>query len=1129
MDSDELAGRQEKTEHNPKTPWFSLPDYELINCIGSGAYGEVWLVRTMTGEYRAAKIVFRARFKDERPFLRELSGIRKFEPISRSYEGFVDVLHVGQNAEQKYFYYIMELGDDEETGQRINPDRYSPNTLATEARRRGKLPVDKCIEVGLALTQALAELHKHDLVHRDVKPANIIFVNGVPKLADIGLITRADDAHSYVGTEGFIPDEGPGSQQADVYALGKVLYEASTGKDRLQFPELPTRIDDDPDSRRFVELNEILLLACRGDASERYQSAWEMHAHLLVLANGKSVKRLRQLEQRFTNLKKWAVVSVLITLFISPFVYTAVRERKLGNTLQQQQIGRTVGFGIDAMNSGDMLAAMPHFAEALRLAQGDPVAENEGRVRWASILDHSPILIQALFLHKQAQDIGISPDGNALAIALARSKIVVYDLRSGKLASEFGRTAWQYTASYSPDGRFLITGGSDRVAHVWDTANWKEICQLPHSSVVLSARFSPDGNRVVTACKDGVARVWDTTTGVLLLKLEGHIEAVRFAAFSPNGRLIVTSANDNTARIWNALDGSRIGIPLYHSKWVNCAAFSSDNRRVVTVSADYTVCSWDIQTGSRISRNLNHEDAVESVGISPDGRLLVTSCLDRRIRILQADNLQPFWPCPVLYAGERVIRASFGPDGRSVIAACTDGTVRVWDLSGCMSAPRFGPISFSQDGGRSIVRSNNFIEVRDVFSETLVSPPIKVDSTIERIELSRSGQFMTILSASGTNATNSSRSLRVCDVATAADIGAGINRIPPRTKAILRDDGKRILLLCQGSAKLWNVESGSMGHELILNGAGLAGATFNFDSTRLALMSGTNISVWNGDFDKHLYTVSHPATARAVAFSRNGRYLATCCSDNQDTKCFAQLWSAKTGEPVGSRLNHEDGVLTVAFSPDSRKLVTTSEDHTAIVWEVPTGRQLTRPLKHRNQVRTATFSGDGKWIVTTCDDGSAQVWNAETGDPVTPPLCPAAPPVEAQFLGGSQHVVTRDRVGNTWMWGLQKDTRSIRDLVSIAELLSGGITYPGTGKPPHQSEPAESLWARLRTQYPGDFSAKPEKVALWHDMQAFECESDRQWLSASFHLKQLILMRPGDRVLAGRLARVTAESEAFHQ
>src|SRR5713101_6802630 len=107
------------------TPPPVVPEHELLRSIDRGAYGEVWLARTAMGTYRAVKIVYRKNFEHPRPFERELSGIRKFEPISRSHEGFIDVLQAGINEAQGYFYYIMEIGDDEVSGQDIQPDDYS--------------------------------------------------------------------------------------------------------------------------------------------------------------------------------------------------------------------------------------------------------------------------------------------------------------------------------------------------------------------------------------------------------------------------------------------------------------------------------------------------------------------------------------------------------------------------------------------------------------------------------------------------------------------------------------------------------------------------------------------------------------------------------------------------------------------------------------------------------------------------------------------------------------------------------------------------------------------------------------------------------------------------------------------
>ena len=93
-------------------PAPQIPDHELLRCIGSGAYGKVWLARNALGVCRAVKIVYRHSFEDERPYEREFGGIKKFEPISRSHEGLVDILQVGRNDAAGYFYYVMELADD---------------------------------------------------------------------------------------------------------------------------------------------------------------------------------------------------------------------------------------------------------------------------------------------------------------------------------------------------------------------------------------------------------------------------------------------------------------------------------------------------------------------------------------------------------------------------------------------------------------------------------------------------------------------------------------------------------------------------------------------------------------------------------------------------------------------------------------------------------------------------------------------------------------------------------------------------------------------------------------------------------------------------------------------------------
>src|SRR6266850_2879237 len=342
-------------ENIPSRPPPPIPDHEIIARIGGGSYGEVWLARSITGALRAVKVVWRCHFASERPYEREFHGIVQFEPISRSHPGVVNVLHVGRDDAAGCFFYVMELADD--AGQRSDgvmeswtneqnlasqssntppiqhSSSYSPRTLASELKARTWLPVTDAVSLGVQLAGALGHLHRHGLVHRDVKPSNVIFVQGQPKLADIGLVTGVHEERSFVGTEGFIPPEGPGSERGDLFALGRLLYEAGTGKNRCDFPGLPDDLDRWPKEERaeLIELNEVLTRACAPEAKNRHSNAAELAGDLNLILAGRSVRRAYRIERQLRR-ATWVSVAALVLVVAAIFSnWLQRRQRELSD------------------------------------------------------------------------------------------------------------------------------------------------------------------------------------------------------------------------------------------------------------------------------------------------------------------------------------------------------------------------------------------------------------------------------------------------------------------------------------------------------------------------------------------------------------------------------------------------------------------------------------------------------------------------------------------------------------------------------------------------------------------------------------------------------------------------------
>ncbi len=253
-----------------------VPDYERIKLCGEGSYGTVWAVRDRVGVYRALKIIdMKKMVKSKKLKCRESIALETYcKKVSR-HPHLIGVYHVGMVGNQ--LYYTMDLADNHRTKEPLDgefPENYRPFTLDLVMKRRQR--PDVALEIIKRLLGGLAELHKLDLVHRDIKPSNVVFVRRTPRLADIGMVSMGSDSGAIVGTPRYMPPDRIIDKTADTYAIAKILHELVAGKDDESFPHLPDDCLVDSMKWNMQKVSDLIVRACKPDASDRYQSANEM-------------------------------------------------------------------------------------------------------------------------------------------------------------------------------------------------------------------------------------------------------------------------------------------------------------------------------------------------------------------------------------------------------------------------------------------------------------------------------------------------------------------------------------------------------------------------------------------------------------------------------------------------------------------------------------------------------------------------------------------------------------------------------------------------------------------------------------------------------------------------------------
>jgi len=241
--------------------------WRLVREIGHGAYGVVYLAVGADGNRTAVKVCRREEIGEER-YVRELRGARLYSAIPRT-DGLVCMKEL---VEKPWgFYTVMDLADHEFDGE-FSEETYRPKTLASIMEGEKALSLDESVELGIALAKGLETLQRHHLLHRDIKPGNVIYVGGRPVLSDPGLVVEESEAASLVGTPGYVPPENFTAAVGDVYSLGLTLKAASFGRGIEDLDKGPA-LEADTSAAQFPAWWRILNKATDPTPSRRCQSA----------------------------------------------------------------------------------------------------------------------------------------------------------------------------------------------------------------------------------------------------------------------------------------------------------------------------------------------------------------------------------------------------------------------------------------------------------------------------------------------------------------------------------------------------------------------------------------------------------------------------------------------------------------------------------------------------------------------------------------------------------------------------------------------------------------------------------------------------------------------------------------
>lgn len=876
-------------------------------------------------------------------------------------------------------------------------------------------PIDERVAAGLVETLALAMQHAHErgVLHRDLKPGNVLLEGGVPRLTDFGLAklvaTRGDETHSgaVLGTPRYMAPEQAQSWQgqvgprADIYSLGAILYELLTGRPPVEGAnDLDTLFrviwsDIQPVSRFRPDVSrglEAICLKClEKKPRHRYGSAAELADDLRRFLDGERTRaRPRRLLQRAwrwgTRYRARAALLAVSAAALVALVGTGVRhEGRLRRLLDQAEASRAEadrrGAEIDrrertlrrylyaadlklahqASQQGDARRVLDYLSRHAQATAGDDLRGFE----WHYLRDLCARQRATLGGHGGAvYAIAVSPDGARVATAGADRVVRVWDAHAATLLHALlGHTGDVNVVRFAPDGKILASGSDDETARLWDPVQGTNLGIVsPGAGRIGALAFHPGGTVLALGGTSRAIVLWDLTRNGAAGhdRLHGHADSITALAFHPAGHYLASAGFDQTIRIWDIAEEQERALLAGHEGGVLDLAFDPRGRWLASSGRDQAVRLWDLVTGFERAVLRGHVNWVGAVAFDPEGKTLASAGIDEVVRIWDLDSDLQRIRLDQQVQGHtgRIWSLSFAPDG-TLVSGSTDRTARIWRLEDARAA-RLLP-SATEEIRRAAFRPGG----RQVATSGAGGGMLLWDlSPGER------GQA----EAGGTRA-----------VAQAGPVALEGHRHPVQAIAA-SPDGRYLFSCCENrSIRLWDlarrpIEStilyrpvSAAALEVAPGGQWLAVGCHDGRVLQIAIPSGAVQA-----------QIEAGSVAVRVALAPDGRRIATGRYDG-----VVEVWETVTGKPLAQRAVHPAPIRAIAFSPDGRRVATAGADRLVGLLELDSARPYITLEGHRDEVRAIAYSPDGRTLASGGLDGSVLLWNVDTNQVLAdldPPL-----------------------------------------------------------------------------------------------------------------------------------------------